>query len=76
MVVLVPEPVEVVPLGVLVKVQVPVAGNPFKTTLPVATAHVGCVMIPTVGAEGDDGCVLITILDDSGETQPAVLVTV
>ena len=51
MVVLVPVPVEVVPPGVLVKVQVPVAGKPFKTTLPVATAHVGCVMLPTVGGE-------------------------
>ena len=76
MVVLVPVPVEVTPPGVLVKVQVPVAGNPFKITLPVATAHVGCVMVPAVGAEGAGGCVLITILDDSGETQPVALVTV
>ena len=41
MVVLVPDPVVVVPPGVLVKVQVPVAGNPFSTTLPVATEQVG-----------------------------------
>jgi len=41
MVVLVPEPVVVVPPGVLVKIQVPVAGKLFKTTLPVGTAHVG-----------------------------------
>lgn len=40
-VVLVPDPVVVVPPGVLVKVQVPVAGKPSKTTLPVAIVHVG-----------------------------------
>ena len=40
-VVLVPVPVLVVPPGVLVKVHVPVAGNPFNATLPVATVQVG-----------------------------------
>jgi hypothetical protein len=25
-------------------------GNPFKTTLPVAVVHEGCVIVPTVGA--------------------------
>ena len=40
-VVLVPLPVTVVPPGLLVIVQVPVAGNPFKTTLPVASVQVG-----------------------------------
>jgi hypothetical protein len=38
---IVPDPVVVVPPGVLVKVQVPEAGKPFKTTLPVASAQVG-----------------------------------
>ena len=52
MVELVPEPVVVVPPGDLVNVQVPVAGNPDKTTLPVATAQVGWVIVPTVGAVG------------------------
>ncbi len=37
----VPVPVVVVPPGVLVIVQVPVDGNPFNTTLPVATEQVG-----------------------------------
>ena len=55
MVELVPEPVEVVPPGDLVNVHVPVAGNPFSTTLPVARAQVGCVIVPTVGAVGADG---------------------
>jgi hypothetical protein len=52
---LVPVPVDVVPPGVLVSVQDPVAGNPFNTTLPVAKAHVGCVIVPTVGAVGVNG---------------------
>jgi hypothetical protein len=41
MVVLVPVPLVVTPPGDLVKVQVPFAGKPFKTTLPVASAQVG-----------------------------------
>ena len=40
-VVLDPVPVVVVPSGVLVNVQVPDAGNPFKITLPVAKTQVG-----------------------------------
>ena len=52
MVLLIPVPVVVVPPGVLVIVQVPVAGKPFNTTLPVASAQVGWVMVPTVGAVG------------------------
>ena len=58
------------------KVQVPVAGKPFKTTLPVASAQVGWVMVPTVGAVGEDGWEVITTLVDDGETQPEALVTV
>lgn len=38
---LVPVPVVKTPPGMRVRVQVPVAGKPFNTTLPVATAHVG-----------------------------------
>ena len=45
-------PVVVVPPGDLVRVQVPVTGNPFRTILPVAKVQVGCVMVPTVGAVG------------------------
>ena len=41
MTVLTPVPNVVVPPGVLVNVQVPVAGKPFKVTLPVANAQVG-----------------------------------
>ena len=52
MVVLVPVPEVVVPPGVLVNDQFPVSGKPFKTTLPVDEAHVGCVIVPIPGAEG------------------------
>lgn len=52
MVVLVPVPVVVTPPGDLVKVHVPVDGNPLKTTLPVATVHVGWVIAPTTGGVG------------------------
>ena len=76
MVELVPEPVVVVPPGDLVRVQVPVAGNPDKTTLPVATLQVGWVIVPTIGVSGVDACVLMTTLADAGEIHPEALVTV
>jgi hypothetical protein len=69
-------PVDVTAPGVLVSVQLPVAGKPFNTTLPVASAQVGWVMVPTVGAVGDDGWAVITTLAEDGETQPEALVTV
>jgi len=76
MVKLVPVPVEVVPPGVLVNVQVPVAGNPFKTTLPVAKAQVGWVIVPKTGGVGVTGWVLITTFADAAEVHPTALVTV
>jgi hypothetical protein len=60
MVVLVPVPVVVLPPGVRVRVHVPVAGNPFNTTLPVAREHVGCVIVPTAGGEGMGLTVTVT----------------
>ena len=71
MVVLVVFPV--IPPGLMV--QLP-DGSPLKTTLPVANAHVGCVMVPTVGAFGVAGCVLITTFADALEIHPTELVTV
>ena len=62
--------------GDAVKVQSPVAGSPLSTTLPVARAHVGWVMVPTVGAVGVAGCVLMVTLPDAVEVHPAALVTV
>ena len=38
---LVPVPVMVLPPGVLVNVQIPADGKPFKVTLTVANEHVG-----------------------------------
>ena len=58
--------------GVLVNVQVPAAGKPFKTTDPVATAQDGCVIVPTVGAVGVAGWELITILADDAEVAEAL----
>ena len=45
----------VVVAGVLVSVQEPVAGKPLSITLPVATVHVGCTMVPTFGTFGVAG---------------------
>ena len=61
--------------GLIVTVQVPVAGNPFNTTLPVATEHVGWVIVPTVGAVGTAGAALIVKADDGDEVHPTELVT-
>jgi hypothetical protein len=76
MVVLVPVLVEVAPPGLLVNIQVPVAGKLFKTTLPVGTVHVGCVIAPAMGGEGEAGTVLITILEEDDDVHPVELVTV
>jgi len=76
MVQLVPVPLVATPPGVLVSVQVPVDGKLLKTTLPVDSAHVGCIMPPATGAEGEPGAALITILPDAGEIHPDVFVTV
>lgn len=49
---LVPVPVVITPPGDRVIVQIPVAGSPFRTTLPVETEQVGCVIVPIKGAVG------------------------
>lgn len=46
----VPVPVVVIAPGLRVNVHVPVEGKPLNTTLPVATEHVGWVIVPKVGA--------------------------
>jgi hypothetical protein len=74
--VLVPLPVVVTDPGVRVSVHVPVDGSPFNTTLPVATVHVGAVIVPTTGADGVAGCAGINTLEEKTEIQPASLVTV
>jgi hypothetical protein len=64
-VVVIPEPVVVVPPGDLVKVHVPDAGRLFKTTLPVAMSQVGCVIVPRVGAMGVAACALMATLAEA-----------
>lgn len=50
-------------------------GRLVSITDPVATVQVGCVMVPTIGADGVTGCVLITTLADAGDVQPEEFVT-
>ena len=71
MVVLVAEP-EIAP-GFIV--QLP-AGKPLNITLPVAVVQVGCIIVPTVGADDVTGCTLMTTLAEAIDVHPAVLVTV
>ena len=73
-VVLVPVPVEIVPLGFCVKVHVPLDGKPFKVTLPVETLQVGCVVVPIEGAVGALGAVLMTTFAEAEDVQPATFV--
>lgn len=63
MVVLVPVPVVVIAPGDLVNVQLPDDGKPPKTTMPVATLQVGCVMVPTVGATDEAFTVSVATAD-------------
>jgi hypothetical protein len=51
-------------------------GKPLSSALPVATEHVGCVIVPVIGANGVSGCELIIMLVDAEEVHPAALVTV
>jgi hypothetical protein len=74
-VVLVPVPVETALPGILVSVQVPVAGKPFNMTLPVATVQVGSTIVPATGAAGVVGFKLITTLPDGTDVHPEALVT-
>lgn len=56
-------------------VQLP-AGRPESTTLPVADAHVGCVIVPTDGAEGVAGWALMTTGVEAAEIHPVEFFTV
>lgn len=72
----VPAPVRVTPPGFLVRVHVPVDGNPLRTTVPVALLQSGWVIVPTTGVEGIGGCGFITTPDDVEEIHPAEFFTV
>lgn len=71
-----PVPEVVAPPGVLVNVQVPVAGRLFNNTSPVAIVQVGWVIVPTPGAVGVAGWALMITLADVDEVHPDALVTV
>ena len=75
-VVLIPTLVCVAPLGMALTVQVPLAGNPLNTTLPVATLQVGSLIRPTIGAVGVRGWVLINTSPEASEIHPSAFSTV
>ena len=58
-------------------VQVPVAGSPLKTTLPVGSVQdEGCVVAPTIGAEGASGAGFITTFAVGRDVHPVALLIV
>ena len=71
----VPEPVIVVEPIDSVTVHVPLAGKSLKSTLPVALAQVGCVIVPIVGAFGVAGWALIIAFAEAEEIHPTEFVT-
>ena len=57
----VPEvPMILEPSGLAVTVHAPLDGKPLNEILPIGFAHDGCVIVPTTGGLGKDGCELIT----------------
>jgi hypothetical protein len=73
-----PEIVVVIPVPAIAPgliVQLP-AGKLLRTTLPVATAQVGWVIVPAVGVAGAPGAAVITTFADAGDVQPEAFVTV
>jgi hypothetical protein len=67
-------PVPLIAPGLIV--QVPVAGKPFNTTLPVGVPHdEGWVTVPAIGAVGAGGGALIVISADGFDIHPAAEVT-
>ena len=67
-----PVPVVIIPPGLLVSDHVPVAGKPFKATLPVVTAQVGWVITPI---DGDEGCPIVKSLPLSALIRAGMLLT-
>jgi len=63
------EPVMVAPPGIAVTVHDD-DGNPLKATLPVAVEQVGCVIVPTIGADGVTGWALIEASVDDVDVHP------
>jgi hypothetical protein len=68
------DPVPVTDPGLTV--QIPVAGNPLSTTLPVGEAHVlGWVIVPILGVAGVPGGEIITTSVEGRDIHPAPEVT-
>ncbi len=76
MVVLVPEPVVVMPPGVRVMVQSPVAGRLLSITLPPGLAQDGCVTVPGTGAAGLAFTVSVYVADAAAQGEPSGLFVV
>ena len=51
-------------------------GRPVKLTLPVATVHVGWLIVPITGAVGTGGGEFITALAEAAEVHPVKSETV
>ena len=71
--------VALVPVPVIVPgliVQIPDAGSPFSTTLPVKAVHEdGWVIVPIAGAAGVPGGDIVTTSVEESDIHPAALVT-
>jgi hypothetical protein len=74
-VVVIPEPVTVVPPGFMVKVQLP-EGSPDKSTLPVDVVQVGWFTASIIGADKEPVKALITTCADVAEHVPLEAVMV
>jgi hypothetical protein len=73
-VIVVVAPVPAIAPGLIV--HVPLAGRPFNITLPVGAEHEeGWVIVPIIGAVGATGAGLITTVVDGSDIHPASLVT-
>jgi hypothetical protein len=67
-------PFPVIPPGLIV--QVPVPGRPFSITLPVGAEHdEGCVIVPAIGSVGADGAAFMITSAEIRDIHPAALVT-
>jgi hypothetical protein len=72
----VPLPVVAALPGVLVNVHEPEEGKPLNTTEPVASAQVGCVIVPTVGGCTTGGSVTVSVLETFVQRFASFTVTV
>jgi hypothetical protein len=75
-VVLVPDPLVTIAPGLRVKLHVPVAGKPLRTTLPVPTAHVRFVIVPIAGAAGIAFTVKANVATPGRQSPPTGLLVV